>query len=216
MYGWEIRYLFEMWGNCNGVFQGVYPADGIPVLAALDVNADVCRRMFLDFPAYFDRTNIFGGDGKNLITIYPENDRLKFAFEAQGRRLAAIIVNTDVFGGGGKHWVAIFLENDRLEFFDSFGRSPEYCHNGSFHISNFFKKYPNRIHNSFKFQCDESLFCGYYCIYFIFQRFIGSDWNYTLGNLWKQENRDKFVKDFVENLKLQHLLIREFLKKATK
>ncbi|GBN25123.1 hypothetical protein AVEN_200179-1 [Araneus ventricosus] len=70
MFGDDILRFFSMWADLNGVFQGVFPADNIPLLtgkAAIIVNTDVS-----------------GGHGKHWVALFMESDKLDF-FDSFGK-----------------------------------------------------------------------------------------------------------------------------------
>ena len=83
----------------------------------------------------------------------------------------SIIINIqDFLDGGGTHWVCVY--NDKkskdVEYFDSFGLYP----------SDIVLKYMKTarkgiVYSSNQIQGIDSVMCGYYCIYFIIERYKG-------------------------------------------
>ena len=83
----------------------------------------------------------------------------------------SLIVNLeDYLDGSGTHWTAIYnAPNSRdIEYFDSFGILPPDD------VKRYMRKANKGIlYNSSTIQDISSIMCGYYCVYFIIQRFLG-------------------------------------------
>ena len=83
----------------------------------------------------------------------------------------SIIINIqDFLDGGGTHWVCIY--NDKkskdVEYFDSFGLYPSDI------VIKYMKTLKKGIvYSSNQIQDINSVMCGYYCIYFIVERYKG-------------------------------------------
>ena len=87
------------------------------------------------------------------------------------KRNESIIINLeDYLDGNGTHWVAIYNspENSDIEYFDSFGMLPP-----DVVYRYMFKTGKGIVYNSSVIQDINSIMCGYYCIYFIMQRYKG-------------------------------------------
>ena len=81
---------------------------------------------------------------------------------------AAYIFNTKLSGHPGEHWFALYIQSPshNLEFFCSYGtRPPERL---LISIGRWSRR--TYVYNSLWLQSPFSLNCGYYCLYFIFQR----------------------------------------------
>ena len=71
------------------------------------------------------------------------------------------VINLNDNNSKGTHWVLLFIDKNIAVYFDSFG------------IENILQKALNKIkdksitHNIFRMQDNESIMCGFYCIYFI-------------------------------------------------
>ena len=99
---------------------------------------------------------------KQIVGVYPA-DRIPSLKLNQG-----MIVNTDPHYLDGTHWLAIFNVNDLyLEIFDSLG----------IYQQTEFLKQTVRIpikYSSHTIQCQNSMYCGYYCIAYLFYRVRGT------------------------------------------
>ena len=85
----------------------------------------------------------------------------------------------------GSHWVCLFVDKTKhfIEYFDSFGIPPIK------NVVSFCKRnYPNRelFYQDNQLQMFSSVLCGYFCIYYIQNRFEGKSPYETLYSL-KQE-----------------------------
>ena len=71
------------------------------------------------------------------------------------------VINLNDNNSKETHWVSLFIYKNIAVYFDSFG------------IENILQKVLNKIkdkpitHNIFRMQDNESIMCGFYCIYFI-------------------------------------------------
>ena len=69
------------------------------------------------------------------------------------------VINLNDNNSKGTHWVLLFIDKNIAVYFDSFG------------IENILQKALNKIkdksitHNIFRMQDNESIMCGFYCIY---------------------------------------------------
>lgn len=106
-----------------------------------------------------------------------------------------IIVNTDRSYGQGIHWIALYITKRKIELFDSLGL---------IHRKLLPKGILNFIHRlcvSRKFKCnrriqpDNSILCGFYCIFFIILRQFT---NYkSILSIYNNENEnDKILESF--------------------
>ena len=81
-----------------------------------------------------------------------------------------LIVNTDEQNGQGIHWIALFISKRNIELFDSLGM----IHQKLLPIG--ILKFIHRFSVSRKFKCsrriqpENSILCGFYCIFFIMLR----------------------------------------------
>ena len=81
------------------------------------------------------------------------------------------IVNLDDHTGEGTHWIAIIIKAHVIQYFDSYGvNAPEEV----VKLSN--KLVIPYIYNSSQLQSDDSVLCGYYCIYVIAELYKGSNY----------------------------------------
>ena len=87
------------------------------------------------------------------------------------RKNESIILNIqDFLDGEGTHWVAIYNDNKSkdVEHFDSFGLYPDDI------VIKYMKTAGKGIvYSSNQIQGTDSVMCGYYCIYFIIERYKG-------------------------------------------
>ena len=111
-------------------------------------------------------------------------------------KYGAYIVNLDE-SDIGTHWVALYANNKTVTYFDSFG--DEY-------IPKEIKKFINNkniITNIFRIQAFDSVTCGYFCIGFINDMFMGKSLtDYT--NLFSPNNFKRNV-DIILNYFLNNL-----------
>ena len=95
------------------------------------------------------------------------------------------IINLDNTEGPGTHWVAIKISKDHMNYFDSFGmQPPQELVNLCYPFTKLYK------YESNQFQDLSSVFCGYYCLYFL-KEFNGN--NYF--NVVKKFNCNKYKKN---------------------
>ena len=96
----------------------------------------------------------------------------------------AYVVNLDEYSDNGTHWIALYVNNKTATYFDSFGIE---------HISKEVKRFVNNkniIANIFRIQAYNSVMCGYFCIGFIHDLFMGKSLtDYT--NLFSPNNFKK-------------------------
>jgi hypothetical protein len=108
------------------------------------------------------------------------------------------ITNTDQHDKSGKHWTAWMMNDDKVEFFDSFGRSPEneqFPEQFRYHIIG--KKV---LYSDFRVQEYSSNACGYFCMYYIYFRSLGLDFNYIIKQLKNLKDNDDIVISFINSL----------------
>ena len=82
------------------------------------------------------------------------------------REPGSYVVNLDDHDEPGSHWVAVYDDGNEVEYMDSYGIPPldQFC-------LNFIG--PNYAYNTIPLQQRFSNACGFYCVYFIFQRARG-------------------------------------------
>ena len=108
------------------------------------------------------------------------------------------IVNIDENWKKGRHWVVLYFPDIGLpNFFDSLGMSPVHYN----HIFNFLllKEGGKYWYNCKRLQNFNSMYCGYYCLYFILCRCINIDYSDFIL-LFSDDllNNDRLVKDKIE------------------
>ena len=105
----------------------------------------------------------------NFIGCYAENELENLSITSFP---CLMIVNIDSINMIGSHWIAIGLFTDKIEIFDSLGfnifnwtRVPStllnFLHN--FSVS-------REVHITPMIQPDDSVLCGFYCIYYVIRR----------------------------------------------
>jgi hypothetical protein len=128
-----------------------------------------------------------------------------FSIDTLPRRIKSnffCICNTSPSNCEGEHWFCIVkVERNCLELFDSLGVNYE--------KELFYKKslyFPEKYltFNITQFQPNSSLNCGYFCLYFLFQRMHNLDLNFddvleTFFDISETEN-DKRVVEFCEEI----------------
>ena len=114
------------------------------------------------------------------------------------KRCYFFITNTDRHDKPGKHWTAWMVEGDKVEFFDSFGRPPN---NKQFpyEFEDFILE-KNVSYSAFRVQQYTSSTCGYFCMYYIYFRSLGLDFDYIIKQLENLKENDDIVISFVNNL----------------
>ena len=71
------------------------------------------------------------------------------------------VINLDEYAGFGSHWVALFCKRNEIAYFEAFGveylpkETKEFIINKSINT------------NIFRVQANNSIMCGYFCIFFI-------------------------------------------------
>lgn len=108
------------------------------------------------------------------------------------------IINLDNHDGPGTHWVAVYCGNDYCEYFDSYGIIPPTI------IRRFMRTSKKKmIYSTTEIQPlrNDSILCGYYCIYYIVMRAKGVE---PYDVLYKFEINNELSND--------KLLIRELKK----
>lgn len=107
------------------------------------------------------------------------------------------IINTDPSFLPGKHWIAVFIPSNGLpEFFDSFGKTPSFY---SETLLNFLLEQNNKgfVYNCAHLQPSHSSTCGLFCLYFLYYRIRGFNFNKILERFGKNlEQNDLLVIDF--------------------
>jgi hypothetical protein len=94
----------------------------------------------------------------NIIGVFPA-DRITRLEEHKG-----LIVNTKPFGHEGEHWLAVYNDGGRVEIFDSLGSS------NNKYRTDFHKLADDVCINQIAMQCNDSLICGHYSIFYLFCR----------------------------------------------
>ena len=87
-----------------------------------------------------------------------------------------LICNTDTSSGSGLHWFALFrFSKQDLECFDSLGISQE---KKDLLTSLNFKGVSNLVFNVTQVQPNESISCGQFAVYFLFERLHNLDFSF--------------------------------------
>ena len=110
---------------------------------------------------------------------------------------AALIVNLSPSTSGGSHWIVIFVDKNRRGlYFDSLGRKPPRP------ILKFLRKNCKYFSiNRIQYQADDSVFCGLFCIVFIY---------------FKVRNQNILSSFNTKNLKKNGHLILKYVRKIKK
>ena len=95
---------------------------------------------------------------KNFAGVFPKDQLTNNII----KRNHFYIINLDDSIGNGTHWVSCFddSKDNRIEYFDSYGLKPPEIISGNYYY----------IYNSSQLQSYESKACGYYCLFYIYQR----------------------------------------------
>jgi len=120
--------------------------------------------------------------------VIPETRKKRYFF----------ITNTDQHDRPGKHWTAWMMDGDKAEFFDSFARSPEdeqFPEQFRYHIIG--KKV---VYSDFRVQEYSSSACGYFCMYYIYLRSLGLNFQYIIKQLKNLEENDDIVISLINSL----------------
>ena len=93
----------------------------------------------------------------------------------------SFVVNIDHSGLGGSHWIAIRIDSKRLEIFDPLGFNVVRWPRIPYFLLDFLHKFSIRrnVFISREIQPYNSTLCGFYCIYFLYNRNITSFFNCT-------------------------------------
>lgn len=115
----------------------------------------------------------------------------------------ADIINMDLADNAGTHWVCIYNGPDYCEYFDSYGLA----------IPNEILKYMRTsgkkvIGSTNEIQNINSIFCGYYCLYYLLARIVSGLSPYEI--VYKFENNNSTKNDKLL-LKLLQMVISERL-----
>lgn len=112
----------------------------------------------------------------------------------------SIVVNLqDYFQGGGTHWVAVYnnKNSNSIEYFDSFGLEPpneciKYMETSNKPIE----------YNSSQIQNMDSIMCGFYCCYYIVERYKGRIPIDILLDFQLKPSlcNEVFIRDFASNI----------------
>ena len=108
------------------------------------------------------------------------------------------ITNTDTHDEAGSHWTAWMVEHDKVEFFDRFGRSPV-----NYQLSYYYKHYVlgKRVsYSSLRVQNFSSKTCGYFCVFYVYLRSLGFDYEFIVNKLRNLNNNDEIVVEFYRTL----------------
>ena len=108
------------------------------------------------------------------------------------------ITNSDTHDEPGSHWTAWMVENDKVEFFDSFGRSPV-----NYQMSHYYKHYvlgKKVSYSSLRVQNFSSKTCGYFCVFYVYLRCLGFDYEFIVRELGNLDNNDEIVVEFYRTL----------------
>ena len=108
-----------------------------------------------------------------------------------------IIVNTDSSDMPGSHWIALGIFKSRIEIFDSLGFQILNWPRIPCSMLNFLHKFSQtrRIVVSRRIQSDDSVLCGYFCIFYILFRHFSS-LSYLLSFFDIVNNDDTLIKFF--------------------
>jgi len=106
------------------------------------------------------------------------------------------IVNTTQHGEVG-HWILVYI-GDQIEIFDPLGNIKSYYNHMIF---NFFISLDEKfMYNTLKVQSDKSKLCGYFCLFFVFYRTRGWQFNAILNLFCKNlTDNDAVVETFVKS-----------------
>ena len=112
-------------------------------------------------------SKLLRNSGVTFLGVFPA-DHLPCTSLVAARAPCCYIANSDPCTELGSHWLAFFHPSPiLLDFFDSYGKTPAY-----YNLS-----IPNNMavkHNPHQLQTDNSLFCGQWCILFLYRRTHGS------------------------------------------
>ena len=129
---------------------------------------------------------------ENFLNVVPCNMLKDYKLQPN----QSIIVNLSPSWTSGSHYVAIFVRKKCIMYFDSFGLD---CFNED--IREELKKYnQDIIHSNKQIQSFSSLFCGFYCIYFLISMERRQSFK-TFLNLFKHvelKKNDKFVANMIK------------------
>lgn len=130
---------------------------------------------------------------KNFIGTFPCN----ILPDIRGKDTFSLVFNESKHNEEGSHFVCIFADKNYIYFFDSLGLK---CENE--YILNFLRTTGRKIkENDIQIQSYDSIFCGYFCLSFIF--YMSKGYIYT-----------KYFKIFSKNdLKLNDKIVIELLLK---
>ena len=110
----------------------------------------------------------------------------------------------DFFAGPGTHWVAIFnaADSNDVEYFDSFGLVP------ANEIVAYMKtSRKNLIFNDSQIQNMDSIMCGWFCVYFIKERYNGKTPQEILMDFHDNPSRfNEMFMQFLSHIKDGNLL----------
>ena len=103
-----------------------------------------------------------------------------------------LVVNTDPVAEPGSHWVAVFKRHGVIDFFDPLGNPPDHYSGG---LSDYFLD-RNYVYNSVKLQVNSSESCGWFCVYFLYNRCLGYCMESIVHELFtKETNTNEFILD---------------------
>lgn len=113
----------------------------------------------------------------------------------------SVVINLQNFDeGSGSHWTCVYNDPDKqdIEYFDSYGFP------GGDEIKDFMKtsgKKPTYCTNEIQSLNENSIVCGYYCIYYILSRIKGIDKYDVVYNKFTNNNAQKNDKTVIDELK---------------
>ena len=106
---------------------------------------------------------------------------------------ACFIINSDSANLPGQHWTAIYISHNRIaDYFDSYGFLPPTQVQRWLNLNSRFWFY-----NSHCMQKPLSAVCGFYCIYFLINRFSGVSLQHIITSLVSIADIDEYVKNYV-------------------
>ena len=105
-----------------------------------------------------------------------------------------MIINTEPHNSDGEHWIAVYNVNNYIEVFDSFGQMSS---KGHINFASIARNKPLRF-NRMSIQCTDSLFCGYYCIFYLYCKVHNMSFDSFLNVFQKScKLNDAYVLSFV-------------------
>lgn len=107
----------------------------------------------------------------------------------------AIVANLDPASMPGSHWVAIYIASpEKAYYFCPFGDPPR----GN--LLRYMSQFSDVTRNVCKFQPLDSLNCGYFAMYVLYQLCLGFSFPHVLSLLSQSHNADLMVELFIKKL----------------